>query len=235
MIYDAIINGARSLGFYGGNIPDCWSAADASLGWNWTFWYTVLKGLVQEINASSPVAPALVATASNQVMTTSDSTTQAISRSGGLGDLWVFAARSGPGTQSVTISGLPFLGAKSANVYTESRTVTATNGSFTDTFDQWDAHVYHFVSSPTAVSVRAFTARRTLRGVVLRWRTGSDVGLAGFEVYRAGRRVNRRLIAAGGAGNYTFVDRTGRVGGRYRLQTVSLSGRRIWAASTVAR
>jgi hypothetical protein len=239
MIYDAIINGARSLGFYGGNIPDCWSSADAALGWNWTFWYTVLKGLIQEINASSPVAPALVATASNQVLSTSDSTTQAISRSGGLGDLWIFAARSGTGSQQVTISGLPFLGAKTANVYTESRTVTATNGSFTDTFDQWDAHVYHFVSSPTAVSVRGFTARHGARGIVLRWQTGSEAAIAGFDVYRQGRKVNRRLIAAGGAGaggrRYAWLDRDGREGVRYRLRTVSLSGRRTWTASAVAR
>ena len=28
MIYDAIINGARSLAFYGGNNPDCWNPTD---------------------------------------------------------------------------------------------------------------------------------------------------------------------------------------------------------------
>jgi hypothetical protein len=49
MTYQAIINGARSLGFYGGNIPDCWSTADAALGWNWTYWNKVLKPVVQAL------------------------------------------------------------------------------------------------------------------------------------------------------------------------------------------
>ncbi len=60
MIYDAILNGARNLAFYGGNIPGCWNASDTTAGWNWTFWDGVLKPLVQEINAGSPIAPALV-------------------------------------------------------------------------------------------------------------------------------------------------------------------------------
>ena len=28
MLYDAILNGARSLAFYGGNNPNCWTASD---------------------------------------------------------------------------------------------------------------------------------------------------------------------------------------------------------------
>ena len=43
MIYDAIINGARSLAFYGGNIYRCWDDRDEGLGWNWTFWDDVLE------------------------------------------------------------------------------------------------------------------------------------------------------------------------------------------------
>ena len=60
MIYDAIVNGARSLAFYGGNNPNCWNSSDTASGWNWTFWNGVLKGLIQEINAGSGIAPALV-------------------------------------------------------------------------------------------------------------------------------------------------------------------------------
>jgi hypothetical protein len=47
------------------------------------------------------------------------------------------------GTQSVTISGLP-ANITSGSVYTENRSVTVSNGSFTDSFGQWDVHVYHF-------------------------------------------------------------------------------------------
>ena len=66
MIYDAILNGARSLAFYGGNIDRCWTPADAALSWNWSFWNDVLKGLIQEISADSPIAPALVNPGSTQ-------------------------------------------------------------------------------------------------------------------------------------------------------------------------
>ena len=239
MIYDAIINGARSLGFYGGNNPSCWNASASAHEWNWTFWDTVLKGLIQEINAHSPVAPALIATASNQVLPTSDATTQAISRQGGAGtDFWVFAARSGSGSQTVTVTGLPAI-PLTGTVYAEGRTVTAANGSFTDTFDQWDAHVYHFAQSPTAVTVRSFSARRASGGVVLRWRTGSEATLAGFDLYRGGVRLNRALLPAAASGTarghaYVWLDRAGHLGSRYRLRVVSLSGRRAWSGSASA-
>ena len=60
MAYDAIINGARSLAFYGGNIPGCWNATDRQFGWNWTFWMNVLKPLFGELDSASAIAPALV-------------------------------------------------------------------------------------------------------------------------------------------------------------------------------
>jgi hypothetical protein len=146
MIYDAILNGARSLAFYGGNIFRCWNANDAALGWNWTFWNSVLKGLIQEINADSPIAPALVNPESTNVLTTTDATTQVISREGADGEHWVIAARHGEGSQPVTISGLPGT-ATEGTVYTEGRSVAAAGGAFTDTFAQWDVHVYRFDTS----------------------------------------------------------------------------------------
>ena len=52
MAYDAIINGARGLLFYGGHNPHCYRAQDRALGWNWTFWSQVLKPLLSEIGTS---------------------------------------------------------------------------------------------------------------------------------------------------------------------------------------
>jgi hypothetical protein len=144
MIYDAIINGARSLAFYGGNIYRCWDDRDEALGWNWRFWDGVLEGLIREINAVSPLAPALVNAETTQTLTTDDGETQAISRVGATSDeLWVIAARHGAGSKRVTISGLPAW-ATSATVYTESRSVAAAGGSVTDEFARWGVHVYHF-------------------------------------------------------------------------------------------
>ena len=143
MAYDAIVNGARSLAFYGGHSPMCWSALDRLYGWNWTFWNDVLAGLVRELNAASPIAPALVNPGSTRALASDDPTVQVISRRGAGRDLWVIAARSGPGSRAVTIGGLP-PGANEATVYTEGRSITAAGGSFTDTFDRWDVHVYRF-------------------------------------------------------------------------------------------
>jgi hypothetical protein len=142
MVYDAILNGARSLAFYGGNIPGCWSATDRQLGWNWTFWTAVLEPLIRELRGD--LAPALVKPGSTQALTSSDPSTQAISRAGAGSDLWVIAARSGSGTATVTIGGLP-ANVSSGTVYTEGRAITVTNGSFTDDFAQWGVHVYRFV------------------------------------------------------------------------------------------
>jgi hypothetical protein len=143
MIYDAIINGARALAFYGGNNPKCWGPFDALGGWNWTFWNGVLEPLVREIGAASPLAPALVQPGSTRWLRSSDPTTQAISRRGRAGELWVIAARSGEESEAVTLTGLPRWATR-ADVYAEGRSVEAAKGALTDTFGRWSVHVYRF-------------------------------------------------------------------------------------------
>jgi hypothetical protein len=147
MIYDAIINGARGLGFFGGDNPHCWNATDRAHAWNWTFWNQTLRPLITEINAKSQLAPVLVNAASTRRLITSDPATQAISRTAttpnGREQLWVIAARYGPGSRTVTITGLP-TSIRRATVYTEGRTLTANHESLTDVFRQWQVHVYKF-------------------------------------------------------------------------------------------
>src|SRR4029453_16710543 len=83
-----------------------------------------------------------------KALTSSDSTTQVISREGSSpNDLWVIAARSGPDSQAVTVGGLPST-VTTGTVYTEGRSIPVTNGAFTDTFDRWDVHVYRFDPTP---------------------------------------------------------------------------------------
>jgi hypothetical protein len=144
MIYDAIVNGARALAFYGGQNPKCWGQLDAAGGWNWTYWESVLEPLVREIGAASPLAPALRNPGTTRVLETSDPTVQAISRRGRNGELWVLAARrSGGEAAEVTITGLPaWTGA--AEVYKEARSVAANTGAVVDRFDRWAVHVYRF-------------------------------------------------------------------------------------------
>jgi hypothetical protein len=144
MIYAAILNGARSLAFYGGNLPQCWNAVDEQHRWSWTYWERVLAPLVREIGALSPLAPALVNPATTVVLPTSDPSVQAISRRGAGGELWVLAARSGEGAQPVSIGGLPD---GLADVYTEGRSVAVAGGVLSDTFSRWDVHVYRLANS----------------------------------------------------------------------------------------
>jgi hypothetical protein len=152
MIYAAIINGARALAFYGGNNPKCWGPFDAVGGWNWSFWSGVLEPLVREIGAASPLAPALVQPRSTRALATSDPMTQAISRRGRNGELWVIAARSGEEREEVAITGLPSWATR-ADVYTEGRSVRAVKGTLTDSFGRWTVHVYRFQRS-SRVAIR---------------------------------------------------------------------------------
>ena len=74
MAYQAIIAGAGGLNFFGGELLETMSPADAKAGWNWTFWYEVARPLICELR-SPAVGPALDAPAarsrSRQTPTTS--------------------------------------------------------------------------------------------------------------------------------------------------------------------
>jgi hypothetical protein len=144
MAYDAILNGAKSLTFYGGNNAPCFSGTDSQYGWNWSFWQSVLKPLIQQVSASSPIAPALVNGATTPKITTGPGMEAMLLQGTSPDDLWLIAARNGSGARYVRITGLPGW-AHNASVYTENRTVTASHGMLRDRFAQWDVHVYHLV------------------------------------------------------------------------------------------
>jgi len=144
MVYDAIINGARGVSFFGGGNPHCWDRSDRRRRWNWSFWNRALDPLIEQIGPRSALGPALADAASNLVLRTSVRGTEAISRvvvtrSGT--QLWVIAARSNGPLVRVAISGLPG-SARSAAVYGERRTVRVSRGTLRDTFRQWQVHVY---------------------------------------------------------------------------------------------
>jgi hypothetical protein len=148
MLYDAIVNGARAVAFYGGQVRGCWNVRDAASGWNWTFWHDVLRDLVSEISAKSAVAPALVGPDWSARVSADDGTTQVLARQGAtVNDLWLIAARRGQGSARVTFSGLPGW-ATTGRVYTERRNVRIESGSFADNFAQWGVHVYRITRAP---------------------------------------------------------------------------------------
>lgn len=144
MLYDAVINGARGVSFFGGRNPRCWNRLDRRFGWNWTFWNAALEPLIKQIGSHSPLAPALANAASNHVVRTNERGVEAISRIAVTRtgrQLWVIAARNGPGVGEVAITGLP-AAARSAIVYGEGRRVRLAHGTLRDTFRQWEVHVY---------------------------------------------------------------------------------------------
>jgi hypothetical protein len=44
--------------------------------------------------------------------------------------------------------------------------------------------------------VAGFAARKSKGGITVTWRTANERNIAGFHVWRAGKKLNRRLIAA---------------------------------------
>jgi hypothetical protein len=162
MAYQAIVNGARGLTFFGGHLTQVAAPDDAKAGWNWTFWARVLKPLLSELR-SSAIAPALVAPNAKAKVTASAKDVELVARRDG-GFLSVIAVRRGGTTTSVGFSGLPSrsdgTAIRSGQVlpeYVQSplpppiepgtqvfRRVTVANGSFRDWLGPHDVRVYRF-------------------------------------------------------------------------------------------
>jgi hypothetical protein len=146
MAYQAIVAGARGLAFFGGHLTQVMRPADASAGWNWTFWDTVLRPVVAEL-ASTAVGPALVAPASGRTIRADATDVALVTRQAG-GFLYVIAVRRGQATSQVSFTGLP-AAVHTGEVlfeYAEGsfRDVAVAGGSFRDWFGPHDAHVYRF-------------------------------------------------------------------------------------------
>jgi hypothetical protein len=155
MAYQAVVNGARGLTFFGGHLTQVATPADAKAGWNWTFWNRVLKPLLGELG-SSAVAPALVAPNAKAVITASAKDIEVIARQDQQ-FLYVIAVRRGAGTSTVSFTGLP-AGAKSVEALFEYvqqpppppiqpgkqafRSISVGNGVLRDWFGPHDARVY---------------------------------------------------------------------------------------------
>ena len=105
MAYQAIVNGARGLVFFGGHLTQVATPADAQAGWNWTFWTRVLKPLLSELS-SAAVNPALVAPAAKVTPTASAKDIEVAARRNE-GFLYVIAVRRGGSTSRIRIGGLP--------------------------------------------------------------------------------------------------------------------------------
>lgn len=149
MSYEAIINGARGLNYFGGSLASTLNERDAKLGWNWAFFDRVLRPVLDEVGENSTIEEALIAPESKLAVKAN------LSNGGealGLefcvrqaGDrLYLLACkREGP-TIQVRFSGLPASLAEGDVMFESPRRVRAEGGAFTDWFGPFDVHVYRF-------------------------------------------------------------------------------------------
>jgi hypothetical protein len=162
MAYQAIVNGARGLAFFGGHLTQIARPTDAQAGWNWTFWEQVLRPLFAELT-STAVAPALIAPDAQTRVKASAKDVELVTREAE-GFLYVIAVRRGSATSRVGFSGLqhkrngrPITGGQVLFEYIQDplpppiepdrqtfRTVGVTNGGFRDWLGQHDVRVYRF-------------------------------------------------------------------------------------------
>jgi hypothetical protein len=113
------------------------------------------------------------------------------------------------------------------------------NVAVSDGFGTLDGYGSITVSyiTPSAVTLASVSAARTAKGVVVRWRTGTEADLLGFQVYRSSgrswQRLSHSLIAAKASvsgASYRFVDKTAKrgVAYRYRIKAIDRDGTASW-------
>lgn len=143
MTYQAIINGARGLIYFGGNLAASLSETDKPYGWNWTFWKRVLRPVIEEIGAHSPLYPALLAPNSPLPIACPTKGIEFFAREID-GELFVLACKREGETVPAKFSGLPATFTAGEVMFESPRTVEVKNGTFTDWFGPFEVHVYRF-------------------------------------------------------------------------------------------
>ena len=147
MAYQAIVAGAGGLVFFGGDITKAMSPTDAESGWNWTFWHTVLKHVVQELS-STAVGPALVAPPATVTVKADATDVRVVAREADGFIYLICVRRSATANGPVRFSGLPTVLKYGQALFEydgqDFRTVVASRGVFTDPFAPHDARVYRF-------------------------------------------------------------------------------------------
>lgn len=144
MSYQAIIDGARALIYFGGSLNPCLDSRDATYGWNWTFYDHVLHRVLDELSPNGPLYPALIAPNSKlPIKSDGGSALEYTVRE--TGDyIYILAAKREGATVQVNFSGLPDGITLGDVLYEAPRHVDVANGKFTDWFGPDEVHVYRF-------------------------------------------------------------------------------------------
>ena len=144
MTYQAIINGARGLVYFGGAMRGTLSERDRPYGWNWTFWERTLRPVLEEIGDKSPLAEALCAAESKLPVKAEGNDVELCVREVGREVFVLACCRNSRKTAQVAFSGLPADVREGEVLYESPRRVRAKEGAFTDWFAPFEVHVYRF-------------------------------------------------------------------------------------------
>jgi len=144
MSYQAIIDGARALLYFGGGLEQCLSEEDRSYGWNWRFYRRVLEPLLEEFRPQSPLYPALLASNSSMPVHVTGGQGLEFTVREAENYIYVLAAKREGETAQFTFSGLPQAITDGEVLFEPPRHVKAQAGKFTDWFSPNEVHVYRF-------------------------------------------------------------------------------------------
>ena len=138
MLYQAIINGAKGIHFFG--FPYCLNERDTPYGWNWTYWYEVIKPLLSQIKKGTELHGVITAPPNDlKLKVTGADDVEYLARKLGK-KTYVLAAKREGAEATVTLAGLGASG--TADVMFENRTVPVNNGAIVDAFKPNAVHIY---------------------------------------------------------------------------------------------
>ena len=143
MTYEAIINGARGINYFGGGLLGGLSEEDRKRGWNWHFWNRVLRPVIEEIGTKSPLYPALVAPDSTLPVKVKGEGIEFCLREVG-SDIFLLACKREGAAIQARFSGLPENATGGDMLFESPRRVEIKMGAFTDWFGPFEVHVYRF-------------------------------------------------------------------------------------------
>jgi hypothetical protein len=142
MTYASIINGARGLIYFGGDIAACQDENDRMLGWNWRFYHRVLKPVLDELNPNGPLFPALVAPDSKMPVRVEGADGIEFRVREVPGYVYLLAAKREGATVQARFTGLPDSISADEVLFEEPRKIGVAGGAFTDWFGPNEVHVY---------------------------------------------------------------------------------------------
>lgn len=138
MTYQAIICGAKGIHWFG--FPGALSEKDAPYGWNWTYWYDVLKPLLSEFKKGTELNGVITAPKDDLTLKVEGADdVEYLARRVGDKVYLLASKREGPEAR-ITFSGIE--GSGTADVMFENRSVPVKDGAIRDTFKPNAVHVY---------------------------------------------------------------------------------------------